>query len=173
MRRVTILLVLGVFALAVAGCGGGSSSSNETSTTTTTTETTTSEETTTATETSTEASGLGGLASGDCHRLSQASAALGTAIASSGQGGDLGSTAEAYQKYVDEAPEEIRPDVQVLADAYAKYASALQDAGLKAGETPSTDQALKIGQALASLDQQKIATASANIATWAQKNCTS
>jgi hypothetical protein len=58
-------------------------------------------------------------------------------------------------------------------DAYAKYASALKDAGLKAGETPSTDQALKIGQALASLDQQKIATASANIATWAQKNCTS
>lgn len=64
--------------------------------------------------------------------------------------------------------------VFALADAYATYASVLKDAGgLKAGETPTTEQALKIGQALASLDQQKIATASANIANWAQQHCSS
>lgn len=75
MHRLTIAVALVVIALGGAGCGGGEESSGTTDTTVTetTTDGTTPEETTTG-EATTDISG--GLASGDCAELVNASAEL-------------------------------------------------------------------------------------------------
>lgn len=171
MRRLTIAVVFVVLALAFvgAGCGGGDDSSGATDTTlteTTATEETTTEGTTTE-ETTTDTSG--GLASGDCAELVNASAELAQAFAAAGATGDSGGASDFFDQF--EAPDEIREDFQVLATAYAEYAAALQDIGLESGQTPTPDQLQQFQQALASIDQPAVAAASERISTWVNTNC--
>jgi hypothetical protein len=134
MRRLTIAVVLAALALAGAGCGGGdeSSGTTETTVTETTTDETTTDETTTE-ETTTD--GSGGLTSGDCADLVNASAELAQAFAAAGATGDAGAASEFFDRF--EAPDEIREDFQVLADAYAEYIAALQDIGLESAKRPA------------------------------------
>jgi hypothetical protein len=170
MRRLTIAALLAVLALALAGagCGGGDESSGTTDTTVTetTTDETTTEETTTD-ETTTDASGS--LPSGDCEELVNASAELAQAFAAAGGAGDFGTASEFFDRF--EAPDEIRADFRILADAYAQYAAALQDIGLEAGQTPSAAQLQEFTQALAAIDQPNVAAASDRISTWVNQNC--
>jgi hypothetical protein len=168
MRRLTIAIVLAVFALAAAGCGGGDESSGTTDTTATetTTEETTTEETTTE-ETTTDASG--DVASGDCEDLVNASAELAQALAAAGGTGDFGAASEFFDRF--EAPDEIRADFRILADAYAQYVAALQDIGLETGQTPTAEQLQQLQQALAAIDQPNVAAASERISTWVNQNC--
>jgi hypothetical protein len=166
VRRSTIAAVLVVLALAGAGCGGGDESSGTTDATAT--ETTATDETTTE-ETTTDVSG--GLASGDCAELVNASAALAQAFAPAGATGDIGGASDFFDNF--EAPDEIREDFQVLATAYADYIAALQDIGLESGQTPSADQLQRLQQALASFDQQAVTAASQRISTWVTTNCPS
>ena len=72
---------------------------------------------------------------------------------------------------MDKAPEEIRADVQVLADAFTKYADALGDLDLEPGETPSQEDALKLTQALGSLNQAEVTAAAERVAAWTTENC--
>jgi hypothetical protein len=109
--------------------------------------TTTSEATETETETETSASGS--FASGDCLKLSDATSKLGEAAGATGKGAEsLEKSAELYEQLVAETPEAIRPDVQVVADAYSKYADAVKDLDLESGKTPSVQELTKIQQAL-------------------------
>jgi hypothetical protein len=171
MGRVTILVVAAVFALAVVGCGGGDEASD--TDTVVATETTTDETTTDGAMTDeTATTDLGELASGECLELAQAGQALGAALSAAGtSGSELDESSEAFQDFVDKAPEEIRADVQVLAEAYAKYADVLQDVDLQAGETPSAEDALKLSQALSAIDQAEVSAASERVAAWANENC--
>jgi ABC-type phosphate transport system substrate-binding protein len=158
MRRLTIAIVLAVFALAAAGCGGGDESSGTTDTTAT--------ETTTE-ETTTDASG--DLASGDCEDLVNASAELAQAFAAAGGTGDFGAASEFFDRF--EAPDEIRADFRILADAYAQYVAALQDIGLETGQTPTAEQLQQFQQALAAIDQPNVAAASERILSWVNQSC--
>ncbi len=174
MRRLTIAIVLTVFALAGAGCGGGDEASGTTDTTateTTTTDETTTEDTTTdettTEETTTDSSG--GLGSGDCEELVNASAELAQAFAAAGGTGDFGQASEFFDRF--EAPDEIRADFRILADAYAQYARAFQDVGLESGQTPTVEQLQQLQQELASIDQPNVAAASERISTWVNQNC--
>jgi hypothetical protein len=182
MRRVMILLVVGVLAIAAAGCGG----SDETSGTDTTaaTETTTEETTTTqatdteatdtetATDTDTGATGSGNFASGDCLKLVQSSQELTQALSAAGNGtGDLKDAAKLFQEFVDKAPDDIKADLQVLADAYSTYAAALGDVNLQAGETPSAETLAKLQKAASSIDTPKVTAASKRLGTWASEHC--
>jgi hypothetical protein len=174
MRRVTILLVVAAFALAVVGCGGSDEAGSDTETVavtdTTTDETTTEETETDGTDTAETTDASGDFS--DCAGLTDATQKLGQALsAASSDEGSLEASSELYQQFADEAPEEIRADVQILADAYAKYVDALKDVDLSSG-TPSPDDALKLSQALASIDQTDVAAASQRITTWASANCT-
>lgn len=164
MRRLTIALVVLVLALAGVSCGGGDEASGTTDTTAT--ETTTTDETTTD-ETTTD--GTDGLASGECEELVNASAELAQAFAAAGGTGDFGQASEFFDRF--DAPEEIRADFRILADAYAQYAEALQDIGLEAGQTPTAEQLQQFQQALASIDQPNVAAASERISTWVNQNC--
>jgi hypothetical protein len=177
MRRVTILLAVAAFALPVVGCGGSDEAGSDTDTVavteTTTDETTTDETESDTTETDTDTDASGTFASGDCAELAESSSKLGEILAASGTaGGDIEAASDAFQSFVDEAPEEIRADVQVLANVYAQYAEVFQDIDLQAGETPSAEDALKLSQALSSIDQTEVAEASQRISTWASANCT-
>jgi hypothetical protein len=178
MRRAIILLVAAVFVVAIAGCGGDDEAASDTDTTalteTTTDETATDETATEETTTEeTDTGDLGDFASGECLELAQAGQALGAALGATGTGDDLSAQSEAFQDFVDKAPEEIRADVQILADAFAKYADALGDIDIEPGETPSQEQALKLAQALGSLDQAEVTAASERVTAWTTENCSS
>lgn len=158
------LLVLAL-ALVAAGCGGSddeSAASDET----TIEETTTSEETTD--ETTPDDVDLSGvLADEDCRQLVSIGATFSQAIT----GATDAEAAEAFQALVDDVPEEIQADVQVLADWFAEYASKLQDIGLEAGQAPSAEQLAQLQTAFASLDQEEVTAASERLSAWATANC--
>jgi hypothetical protein len=170
VRWCSILVV--AFALIAAGCGGGDDESAATDEAAVE-ETTTSEDTGTegtATETTsddtTDLSDV--LADEDCAALIAAGASIAQAF--SGAAGSDESSTE-LEALADKVPDEIRADVQVLAEAYAEYAAKLQDIGIQAGATPTADQLQQLQAALASIDQQEVTAASERLSVWAEDNC--
>ena len=156
MRRVSILLFVGVLACVAAGCGGGNEASSETDTV--------------ATDIAgTDVSSDFG-SEEDCLALTYASDELElsfTVAASFGQRGF--EPGDDFQPLVDRAPDEIRPDLEVLADAYGAYDAVLRESDLEAGEPPSPEQLLE--QARASVDQEELTAAFERLNTWAEEHC--
>ncbi|MDQ3381133.1 MAG: hypothetical protein M3546_12590 [Actinomycetota bacterium] len=182
MRWLAISSVLFALVLAVAGCGGGDdeAASNTTTLTDTTIDDTTSDETTTVDTTSDETTtdettggDSGGLASGECRDLVEAGAELSQAFGAGTTTPDRDDVAALYEEVVDNAPEEIRSDLEVLANAWEQYSEVLDDVQIEAGETPDPDDLAKIQQAIASIDQQEVAAASQRINAWTTENCQS
>jgi len=167
-----LVVVVLTCALVAAGCGGGSNESAP-ATEATTTEATTTESTATAEET-TEASGAtdlsGVLNDKDCLAL----AGIGATFAQAVTGATDEQAADELQTLVDRVPDDIKPDVQVLATWFADYGTKLKDIGIEAGKTPTADQLQQLQAALASANsnQQELQTASNHIEAWAKKNCT-
>jgi hypothetical protein len=165
------LLVLAL-ALVAAGCGGGddeSSASDEP----TVEETTTADETTTAEETTDEATTdddvdlSGVLADEDCLKL----ASIGATFAQAVTGASDEEAVEAFQQLVDDVPEEIKADVQVLADWFADYTAKLDDIGIEPGATPTAAQLQQLQAALADTNQPELTAASERLSAWASENC--
>jgi hypothetical protein len=181
MRPLTTLLVLLICAALAVGataCGGGSNSAAETSATTETTtqETETSEGTETSTETTTESTSTDttGLtfASGDCRKLLQAAQELSQSLSSAATDKEkLQQSKQLFQSFVDKAPSEIKPDLQVLADAFSKYVDVLANVDLKPGQTPDAATIQKLQQAIASIDETKVQKASQHLDAWAKTHC--
>lgn len=180
MRWLSVLVV--AFAILAAGCGGGGSNSaattettaaDTTATDTTTTETTTSETTTSEGTTSGETTDTTDLSSvlgnKDCLALASVGATMAKAFA--GTNGVSGDTAE-LNALASKVPEEIRADVETLAQAFSQYAAKLKDIGITPGTTPSADQLQQLQAALTSLDQVKLTAASKRIEVWSKANCT-
>ena len=163
-------LFLAVFALSVVavGCGGGDeSASGDTTATETSTDETATEETTTD-GTTTDLSGV--FADEDCLALVAAAASFSQAFTGTSATSD---ETNAFEELAAKVPDEIKADVQVLAEAYAKYAAEIKDIGIEAGQTPSAEQLQQLQAALASFDQQGVSEASQRLSTWAQANCPS
>jgi len=168
-------LVVAAVALVAAGCGGSdnneaSGSTDTTTVTETATETAASTETT-STETSTDTgSSIGtGALSGECKQLAQLGEKFSASL--SGQSGDLGDVAKAFDQLAGQVPDEIKPDFQVLAENYKKIAEALKGVDVQSGKAPTADQAAKLQQALTSIDNTKVQAAVTHLEAWAQKNC--
>jgi hypothetical protein len=184
-RPVQILafLLLATAVLAAAGCGSKKSASSATTTTSTemtstteatTTDTTATDTTTTTTTTSgtdtSAAAALGALASsGNCKSFADLGAAFSSAL--TGAGGDPQKEAQLFQQFVDQAPSDIKADMQVIADDFSKIADALKGVDLSSGKTPDPAALAKIAALQGSLDQQKLATAEQHITAWATANC--
>ena len=171
MRLLTIALVCVlalVLALAGAACGGDD---EETAgdTDTVTLETTTDE--TTTEETDTDETVGDSLASEDCQELIDASASLSQAFGSAGADSDLDDVSTFFDEFAEEAPDEIRGDFQVLADAYEAYAEAIADIDLQSGQTPDPEALQQLQAALTSIDQEEVTAASERISAWANDNC--
>jgi hypothetical protein len=177
MRWLIVGIAVLTFAIAGAGCGGGDDEASDTDTTAIV-DTTTDETTTEDTET-TDTDITGALSSAECSEVAAASAAIGQAFAAQGQA-DLSEAEELFDQYADKVPEELQDDVQVLADAYAKYGQALSDAGINQADLssgqPSPAEAAKLVQAFAKLSQeidvQAVSQAGTNLSAWANANCT-
>jgi ABC-type Zn uptake system ZnuABC Zn-binding protein ZnuA len=168
MRWLSILVV--ALALVAAGCGGGddeSAASDET----------TVEETLTTGETTTEDAGTDtdadfNFADEDCRSLVAAFVAVGSAFSSAAGGTDeLADQAEAFAQFADDVPEEIRADVQTLADAYGQYVEVIQDAGIEPGQIPTAEQAQQLQDALASVGTADVSAASERLSAWTNENC--
>ena len=119
MRWLSVLVV--AVALVAAGCGGGNDESAA-STETTTEETTTSSDTTTSDETTTDGStdttDLSGiLGDEDCLALASVGATMAQAF--SGASGSTDDNTAELEALADKVPDEIKADVQVLAQAFA------------------------------------------------------
>ena len=113
---------------------------------------------------------MGALASEDCQELGQVGAKMSEAF-----GGTPSSDTEAYSAYLrefaEEAPEEIRADFQVLADAYSKMAEAFEGFDPSSGSVPPADVLARIQELSQEIDQAAVATASTNISQWVTENC--
>ena len=164
MRWLAVLVM--ALALVAAGCGGGddSTASDETTVeeTTTSEDTTTSEETT---DTDVDASAI--LGDEDCLKL----ASIGATFAQAVTGATDEEATEAFQNLVDDVPDEIKADVQVLADWFAEYSAKLKDIGLQAGQTPTAAQVAQLQAALADTNQEELTAASERLQAWASENC--
>ena len=168
MRWLALLVVS--LALVAVGCGGSdneSAGSDETAIAETTTTETTSEDTTTEETTDTDVDVSGILNDEDCLRL----AGIGATFAQALTGASDEEATQAFQKLVDEVPEEIKADVQVLADWLADYSAKLQDIGLTAGQVPTAEQLAQLQTALADTNQDEVTAASQRLETWANDNC--
>jgi hypothetical protein len=167
VRLLTIAVVL-VLALAGASCGGDD---EETAgdTDTVTLETTTDE--TTTEETDTDETVGDSIESEECQELIDASASLSQALGSGGTDSDLDDVSTFFDEFAEEAPEEIREDFQVLADAYEAYAEAIEGIDLESGQTPDPEALQQLQEALTSIDQEEVTAASERISAWANDNC--
>ena len=173
MRWVTIVVVaMAALVLVSAGCGGDDEEASDTTTLTdTTTDETTTDETTTD-ETTTDSDDLGSFASGECAELIEASTKLSEAFGATGSADvDSDDISTFFDEFAESAPEEIRADFQVLADAWEVYADLLPDLQVEPGQTPDPEALAELQQALASVDQQEVSAASQRISTWASTNC--
>jgi hypothetical protein len=164
------ILVLAIVLVSV-GCGGDddSSASDTTSIEETTTDTTT--ETTTNDGTGT--TGDFDFADEDCRSLVAAYLGISQAFgaAAGGSNEDLEEQAEAFGEFADDVPEEIRADVQTLADAYGQYIQVIQDAGLEPGEIPTAAQAQELQDALQAVGTADVTAASERLSAWTTENC--
>ena len=166
MRWLALLVM--ALALVAAGCGGSdneSAGSDETTVEETTTTETTSEDTTSEETTDTDVSGI--LNDEDCLKL----AGIGATFAQAITGATDEEAAEAFQNLVDDVPDEIKADVQVLADWFADYSAKVKDIGIQAGQTPTAEQIQQLSAALADTNQDEVTAASQRLGTWANENC--
>lgn len=180
--RARWLALLAIMILVIAACGGDDSDSGSGDESEETTEETSDE----TEETSDETADTDGetddtegetddddVASGDCGDFAEDLEALEDAGASADDPAAaiaaLQDSADAFQDAVDSAPEEIRDDVQVLADAFSSIADDLEDLDLEALE--NTDDPEDLAAAFAALGplfeafaDQDVIEASLNIA---------
>ena len=172
MRWTAIALALLALVLVGAGCGGDDESASDTTTLTdTTTDETTTDETTTDDETTT-GDDLGDLASGECADLVESGQKLSQALgAGTPTDEDFDDVSQFFEEFADSAPEEIRADFQVLAEAWEVYADILPDLQVEPGETPDPEALARLQQATASIDQEEFAAASERINAWTTENC--
>jgi hypothetical protein len=169
VRFLTIVVVL-LLAFAGAACGGGDDGTAS-DTDTVATDTTTTDDTTTD-ETTTDDDDGGSFAAGDCQELVTAYASLSEAFATTGAGdGDLEESQALLEEFAENAPDEIRADLEVLAEAYAEYVDVLADVDLQPGQVPDADTLQELQSVLTSIDQQEVTAAATRVSQWTTENC--
>jgi ABC-type Fe3+-hydroxamate transport system substrate-binding protein len=169
MRWFSILVL--ALALVAAGCGGSddeSSASDETTIEETLTDETSTDESTTD-ESTTETTDLTGvLGDEDCLALAGVGASIAAAFSGAVDSGDQ----EDLDELASKVPDEIKADVETLAQAFAAYSEKLKDIGIAAGATPNAQQLQELQAAIVSLDQEELTAASQRLEAWSKENCT-
>ena len=185
MRLASAFIVLVVaLVLVAAGCGGGSDEASgdaettvmtETTTDETTTEETTTEETatdeTTTDETTTDTSGVSEVSAEKCLELIGIGAAIGKALAGTGGEADLDEASRLFDELAETVPDEIRADVETLAEFLSEYAAVYRSLDLEPGEVPTGRDVQKLQDAITSVGQPKLQAASEHLSAWAAANC--
>lgn len=184
MRLTPVRLVAIIVAmLMIAACGGGDTAEETTTTTTTQAE----PETTVASEpVDSEPADDPGAGSDDgggittvCLDATQAMAAAINAY-TTGLAGAMGGSlddeslqlsAGQLQAMADAAPDEIKDDLEVIADELEAFYTALGEAGYEPGVTPTPEQMAQLSALAEVVDQEAFDEASDNINAWFEANC--
>ena len=125
-------------------------------------------------KTTTEGGSSGGAASAkDCGSLTNFGQAFSKAISASAGSGvsGLGAEADAFKKFADKAPAEIRDQLVIIGDALGKYAEALKGVDLKPGTVPSADTLAKLQAASKSISAPDVAAAGQKISAYVTAHC--
>jgi hypothetical protein len=147
----------------VAGCGG----SNKTATSAATTAPSTISASTTSAAAPSFASAT------NCQQLAGVGAKFAQAMSAASRGGKFGlqTAVSAYQALASAAPTQIRPDVQLMAQAFSSFAAALSKAGYAPGKVPSPSQIAGLTTAAKIFSQPKLRAAGQRLSAWAHQNC--
>jgi hypothetical protein len=161
-------MVLVAVAAIVAGCGG---SNNTTTSAATKAPSTTSASTTSAATTSAAVPSFASAT--NCQQLVGVGAKFAQAMSAATTGGklDLQAAVSAYQGLASAAPAQIRPDVQVMAQAFSSFAAALSKAGYTLGKAPTPAQMAGVQTAAKMFSQSKLRAAAQRLSVWAHQNC--
>jgi len=159
--RATSVLLVAVTAL-VAGCGGSGNAPTSSPTTAP------------ASSASSSASGGTSFASStNCGDLRSLAAKYSQAVSAAFSGGhyNLQTAVSAYQSLANAAPAEIRPDLQVVAQAFASFASALTKAGYTPGKVPTASQRAAIQRAVQAFNSPQLRAAGQRLTAWGRTHC--
>jgi hypothetical protein len=181
MRRIVVkalvVATIGAFVLAAAGCGGGDDESAADTQAAVAATTDSGDAMTVETESEAETTGeseeepeLDFASTENCRELAELGVKVSTALSGAGDS-SVEDTKKFLDAFADDAPEEIRDDFRVVAEAYAKIADALADVDVSPGETPSAEDAAKLQQVASEIDQPALEQANTNITTWVNENC--
>ena len=153
----------------ISGCGGSSNSA--TSAATTTSSGATASSAPAATTTSTAAPSFA--SAQNCLQLGGVGAKFAQALSATISGGhfDLHTAVNAYQAMANAAPSEIRPDLELIAQAFTSFATALSKAGYTPGNVPTASQISALQSAGQAFSQPQLRAAEQRISVWAQHNC--
>ena len=177
--RNTVRIVVASLALIglAAGCGGDDESAETTTTEADSGDTTTTESESGDTDTTDPASGSGAdFTSEECRQLAEAfdNAELGAALQSGEDPTEqLEAAAELLQEAADRAPDEVRDDIETLAETYGELAETSAGVdwdGIRSGDPAAVAGATQFAQAFGS--DAEFVTAAQNLSTWAMENCT-
>lgn len=157
VRRIVAVLMLG--SLLLAACGGDDGDG--------------------ATDGGSDGGDGGGIAGTiDAAECAEVAAAMAAAVqglpqAIAGDVPDLGTSVEELQAFAEAAPEEIRADLQTIAEGYASVMQVLQDAGFDpaGGEPPSAEVIAQITQAAAELETEDFRAALGRVEAYLQGGC--
>ncbi len=110
---------------------------------------------------------------GNCQQLAGIGAKFAQAIQASTSGGKLNlqTAVSAYQSLASAAPSAIRPDLQLLAQTFSSFASALSKVGYTPGQVPTASQIAGIEAAGQLFNQAKLQAAEQHLSAWAHQNC--
>jgi hypothetical protein len=160
-----LVLLLAALALVAAGCGGDDSNEAGGETDTAVVETDGEKTTDDATETADDDAALGG----ECAEL----AGLGTRISQAVTGGNEGleEASELFDELASRVPEEIRDDLEVIAENFSQVAEAAQELDLAPGETPGPEDLARLQELTESLSSPEVAAAGERIQAWTEENC--
>jgi hypothetical protein len=171
MRRLIVILMTGVlFAFVAGACGGDDDSSEQTD----------SADDATTEPADTDDDGDGDAAdilnSERCSEAarSMAAAAGGVSQALTGSSSDdLEESIDELDEFADEAPDEIKADIKVIADGYAAVAQVLVDADFDpgSGQPPSAEVIQKLQQASEDLDNEDFQAAVERVDEWFKEEC--
>jgi hypothetical protein len=110
----------------------------------------------------------------ECLQGVQAYSALGASAGAAFAGGsDLEKSVKAFQAYADAAPDGIKDEVQVIADAYSAYFRAVADSGWdpSSGKAPTQEQADALSAAGEKIDSAEVKAASDKVSAYFDEHC--
>jgi hypothetical protein len=180
-NRFLLLCLLAVISL-LAACGGGGDAGDDTTTVTDAAEvdtTTTAGASATTVEDTGDTTDDGGGLSLNCIDATEAMAAAVNSY-STGLAGAFGGTidddslqvaADQLQAMADAAPDEIKDDLEVIAEELGAFYAALAEIGFDGTGTPTQEQMDELAGLAESLNQEAFQEASDNIEAWFESNC--
>ena len=155
MKRIATALAL---TLAVAGCGGSKDKDTTAAGTSTPAATTPAATATTAPENVQ-----------NCQKILQLRSQVTQALANP-DGIDT-SMPKSLSDLAKNAPEEIRPDAERIADAYGTIVRAMDQAGVSASSTPDPNALTRLAKVIDSLNKPELTAATQHVSAWVTANC--